>query len=87
MEKHFKRIQIQDEDYLRQLTIYIHLNPKHHFNIDYANFGYSSYLTCISDKQTKVKRNEILELFGDRDNFIFVHKQYNDFLDEEYRLE
>lgn len=86
-EKHFKRIQIQDEKYLLKLVIYIHLNPKHHFNDVYEKFRYSSYLTCISDKQTKIKRNEILELFSGRDNFIFVHKQHNDFLDEKYKLE
>ena len=34
-EKHFKRIKIQDENYLRNIIQYIHLNPKHHLNLDY----------------------------------------------------
>lgn len=35
-EKHFKRIRVTDESYLRQLIVYIHLNPKHHFDLDFT---------------------------------------------------
>lgn len=37
-EKHFKRIRLDDEVYLRNLILYIHLNPKHHIDIDYKTF-------------------------------------------------
>lgn len=37
-EKHFKRICLEDENYLKQLIIYVHLNPKHHFNEDFKSF-------------------------------------------------
>ena len=30
-EKHFKRRKLKDENYLRHLIMYVHLNPKHHF--------------------------------------------------------
>jgi hypothetical protein len=29
-EKHFKRIRLNDESYLKHLILYVHLNPKHH---------------------------------------------------------
>ncbi|MCH7524240.1 MAG: transposase [Bacteroidetes bacterium] len=66
-EKHFKRIKLVNEDYL---------NPKHHLNIDYKDFEFSSYKAILSTKITKVKREEILKIFGDIDIF-FCHKQKN----------
>jgi putative transposase len=42
-EKHFKRIKINEENYLKQLIIYVHLNPKHHLDIDFKFFKFSSY--------------------------------------------
>ncbi len=86
-EKHFKRIKLKNEDYLKQLILYVHLNPKHHLNIDYTNYIFSSYKTILSIKSTKVKRGEILNIFEGRDNFIFCHKQKNDVLTNEITFE
>ncbi|WP_163400207.1 transposase [Flavobacterium fluviatile] len=86
-EKHFKRIKLKDETYLKQLIVYIHLNPKHHFDLDFKSFKFSSYQTYLSDKETKIERNEIINLFGDLENFIFCHNQKNDFLNETYTFE
>ena len=74
-EKHFKRIRIEDENYLRQLVIYIHLNPKHHFNTEFEDFKFSSYASFLSGKETKLNKQEVIELFGDLDNFEVAHKQ------------
>ena len=54
-KKHFKRIRIEDEGYLRKLVIYIHMNPKVHFNQDFETFKYSSYKTFLSVGRTKLK--------------------------------
>jgi putative transposase len=86
-EKHFKRIKVNDENYLRQLVVYIHLNPKHHFDLDFTKFKYSSYNAFLSDKETKIDRGEILKLFEDRENFIYVHHQKKELLDEKLTLE
>ena len=74
-EKHFKRIVIHNEDYLKQLVLYIHLNPKRHFDIDYTTYKYSSYLAYLSNKETLLKRDYVMELFNSTDNFIFVHNE------------
>jgi len=79
-EKHFKRIKLVNEDYLKRLILYVHLNPKHHLNIDYQDFNFSSYKSIISTKPTKIKREEILNMFDGIDNFVFCHKQKNDVL-------
>ena len=87
LEKHFKRIRIEDEIYLSNIIQYIHLNPKHHLNIDYKSYKYSSYQTIISSKPTKLKRNEVITLFGDVDNFIYCHEYKNDLLSEKFTFE
>jgi REP element-mobilizing transposase RayT len=86
-EKHFKRIRITDENYLRKLIVYIHLNPKHHFDIDFTNFKYSSYNSFLTDRETKLIRNYVLELFGGKENFVFLHQQKNDILNDQLALE
>jgi len=86
-EKHFKRIETQSEEYLKQLIIYIHLNPKHHLNIDFKKYRFSSYQAIISKKETALKRNEVIQLFDDIDNFIFSHQQKNDLLTRKFTFE
>lgn len=86
-EKHFKRIKLKNENYLKHLIVYIHLNPKHHLNIDFKGFRFSSYQAYMSNRETKIEREETLNLFGDFENFIFCHKQKNELLNETYTFE
>lgn len=86
-EKHFKRIKLQNEDYLKQLILYVHLNPKYHLNIDFKAYQFSSYKAILSTKITKVKRQEILNIFGGIENFIFCHMQKNNVLSNKITFE
>lgn len=86
-EKHFKRIKLNDENYLKKLIIYVHLNPKYHLDLNFQEFKFSSYQAFISDKETKIEREAVLGLFGGLENFIFCHSQKNDILKEKYALE
>lgn len=86
-EKHFKRIKSENEEYLRNLILYVHLNPKHHLDLDFTKFKYSSYQSYLTDKETKLERDEVINLFGGLDNFIFCHNQKNYFLTEKYTFE
>ena len=86
-EKHFKRIRLQNEEYLKNLILYVHLNPKHHLDLNFKEYRFSSYQSIISIKETKLKRDEVINLFGDLDNFIFCHQKKNDFLSEKYTFE
>ena len=64
-ERPFKRKLIDDEDYLKQLALYIHNNPVHHgFCSHPIEYGWSSYLTYVSPKPTKLKRSETIEWLG-----------------------
>lgn len=87
LEKHFKRIRIEDEVYLTNLIQYVHLNPKNHLDINYKNFPFSSYQSMISDKPTKLLRNEVIQLFDSKENFIYYHDFKNEILSEKQMLE
>jgi len=64
-----------NNDYLKRLIIYIHQNPIHHGFCDKpANYPWSSYQTCLSNLETKLMRENVMELFVDRTNFQIAHQ-------------
>lgn len=74
----FKRIKVENEEYLKKLIIYINLNPIYHqFVTDLSQYKHSSYLALLSEKRTLLKREEVLLLFGDLKNFEYhlTHKK------------
>ena len=74
----FKRKEINAEEYLKQVIIYVHLNPVHHrVSSGFEIFPHSSYRSIISNKATLIARNEIIELFDDLKNFKFSHQIKN----------
>lgn len=72
-EKHFKRIKVDSEDYLRQLIIYVNLNPLIYFNKDFKTYVFSSYNETLAESSKIVKKEEIMDLFGGIQNFQEVH--------------
>lgn len=75
-EKDFERIQITSDNYFQNLIYYIHNNPvKHGFVESMIEYPWSSYGTIISKKSTKLKRNRIIEIFDDIDNFKYYHNR------------
>ena len=75
-ERAFKRKLISDEAYFKNLVLYIHCNPVHHGFCEHPiEYGWSSYLSCISSKCTKIRREVVLEWFYDKENFEYCHEQ------------
>lgn len=71
----FKRNRITSEEYLKNAILYIHLNPLKHGLIDtFEKYEYSSYRSILSNKRTEIQRSEVIEFFGDKENFIAVHQ-------------
>ncbi len=78
-KERYKRKRITDEKYLMQNIVYIHLNPiKHGFYENFRGYPHSSFNALISEKPTKLKRKEVLELFGGKENFIDAHYLKNE---------
>lgn len=75
-QEHLNRIKIDNENYLKQLVVYIHLNPvKHKLSADFKKYFHSSYRSYLSDKDSAIEREYILNLFGDKENFIVYHDE------------
>jgi len=78
--KPFRCIEVEDDAHFSQLIIYIHANPlKHKLTNDFTQYHWSSYQTFISNSQTLIKREEVLEWFGGRQRFIEAHTTQADF--------
>lgn len=75
-ETTFERKLINLEKYFQQLIFYIHNNPVHHGFVKHMNlYPWSSYETVISNKPTKLKREEVIGLFGSIEDYLFYHNQ------------
>jgi len=72
----FKKKEIDSDDYLTNIIIYIHHNPVHHgFTKKIESWPYSSYPLIIADKPTFIDRTNALDWFGSKDAFIRFHYQ------------
>jgi len=75
-QEHLQRSKIEKDEYLKQVILYVHLNPvKHKFTNDFKTYIFSSYKTFLSDKPTSIDREYILELFEGKENFEFCHSE------------
>ncbi|MGQ7854555.1 hypothetical protein ACUN24_09935 [Pedobacter sp. WC2501] len=71
----FRRVRIIDEIHLHQLVIYIHANVlKHGICTEFEHYKWSSYQSILSEKKTILKREEVLDFFGGKDNFAKQHQ-------------
>ena len=75
----FKRTKVDDELYFRKLTCYINTNAqKHNLVDDFRQWKWSSYHNTISDKETKLLRDDMIKnYFETLDNFIYCHLEYS----------
>ena len=72
----FKRIKVDDEDYLTDLVAYIHRNPiRHGIATDFTDWKYSSYRSYLSNKKTRIVKEEILSYFDSLEDFIIFHNE------------
>jgi putative transposase len=75
-QEHLQKNRIENEEYLKQLIVYVHLNPvKHKFTKSFETYLHSSYRSFLSNKETSIDRDFILELFGGLENFKFYHDE------------
>jgi REP element-mobilizing transposase RayT len=73
---HLRRVEISSNEQLRATLFYIHKNPVHHgLCRDIMNWRWSSYRSFLSSADTLLKRLEVIEWFGDKDEFLEFHQQ------------
>lgn len=73
-EHPFHRKEVDNIGYFKQVILYIHQNPVHHgFCSHPLEYPWSSYLTCISDKITKLQRDDVVGWFKSVEEFKSTH--------------
>lgn len=73
-QKRFKRIRVDNPKYFTAVIHYIHNNPIHHHLVDaYEKWKFSSYNAMLCDQPTHVMRDEVLQWFGSKKDFIEFH--------------
>jgi hypothetical protein len=74
-QERFGRKEIQRDGYYGWIIFYIHSNPqKHGFTKDFRIYKYSSYQSLLSNSPTLLKRNAVLEWFGNKEGFVKFHE-------------
>lgn len=69
-----KRFQINSDRYLTSVINYIHQNPvKHGFTGKIDDWIFSSYQSMLSPQPTLLSRSEVMEWFGDHNEYISFH--------------
>jgi len=70
----FERNLIEDNQYFRNVIHYIHYNPVHHeFVTDLRDWKFSSFETFFNPKATLLKRDEVIEWYGNKQAFLEHH--------------
>ncbi|WP_321997503.1 hypothetical protein [Draconibacterium orientale] len=71
----FKRLEIDQHEYLEYLIFYTHYNPdKHGITTNFKTYLFSSYNALSGLKQTKLNRKLVWEIFGGHEDFLDFHK-------------
>lgn len=75
----FRRIAVESDPYFSMLIYYIHANPQKHGLIsDFREWPHSSYHSHLSDRPTKLNRQEVIQWFGERKEFLEFHASFQD---------
>lgn len=75
----FRRLPVENENYLKRLIFYIHNNPeKHHEITDFKTSQFTSFPDYLSDHDTIIKRDYIFDIFGSKLEFIEYHQYMHD---------
>jgi REP element-mobilizing transposase RayT len=72
----FKREEITSNEYFTSAICYIHRNPVHHgFVKTFTDWRWSSYQQILNETTTFVIRQQVLDWFGNAEEFKKIHQQ------------
>ncbi|MBA3681330.1 MAG: transposase [Bacteroidetes bacterium] len=77
-QKPYRKKEIDSDEYLKKVILYIHSNPVEHGFVGKINeWPHTSYASIISNSDPLIKGKEVINLFGDIDNFQKTHYNKN----------
>ncbi len=75
----FKRKPADDIGYRMRLIVYIHANPVvAGLCSGFDDWVYSSYRAILSQSETAIQRDAVLDWFGGQEDFVTFHQEYQD---------
>ena len=78
-QRPFGRVPVTSNAYLSHLVLYMHHNPQKHGLVDdFRDWPYSSYQAHLSQKATRLDRDEVLAWFDGVEGFKMAHRQEPD---------
>lgn len=80
LSKNYRRVEVDDEMYLKRLILYIHHNPvKHGITRNFNGYPYSSFSSYLSFKSDRINTNHVFHWFDGAEGFFNYHNvQVND---------
>ncbi|MBL7970536.1 MAG: transposase [Prolixibacteraceae bacterium] len=73
-QKPFKRLEVKSAKQLANLVHYIHTNPQRHgITDDFRQYPWSSYERIIIARPSKLKKEEVLAWFKNKENYLDYH--------------
>ena len=77
--KRFKRKQINKFEYLQRLVFYIHNNPVHHEICEnFKKYKWNTYQKILSSQKSKLMKADVIDLFENKENYVYMHKSRYD---------
>lgn len=74
LDKNFKRLVTNDDEYLKHLVYYTHYNPKKHGYVkSFTEYRFSSFRALTMDMETRVDKEMVYNLFKGREGFVNYH--------------
>lgn len=78
-QKPFRRKEVSNQSYLTSLIYYIHQNPVHHGFCDRVqDYQWNSFNSFLSSSPSKIKKHDVLNLFGNKQSFVEFHRRDQD---------
>jgi len=78
LKESFQRKKPETDIGILRLICYVHNNPVDHgFVKKREDWKYSSFNSIVSAQHTIVLRDDVLNLFGGKENFILLHNSFN----------
>lgn len=75
-QKPFKRLEVKSTRQLANLVHYIHTNPQRHRIIDdFRQYPWSSYERILLTRPSKLKKDQVIEWFRNKENYLNYHAQ------------
>jgi putative transposase len=77
--KPFKRVMVEKENHFSQAVVYIHANPaKHQLTENFMDYQWSSVQDILSNDNTWLLRNEVIDWFGNKERLVKKHIDWAD---------